>query len=57
MGEKVRELVDGEVSAGEHTITFTAGNLASGIYIYHIIADPLSGKEKFVSVKKMVLLR
>ncbi len=33
LGERVRELVNGQVTAGEHTVNFNAVNLASGIYI------------------------
>ena len=51
IGEKVAELVNGEMAAGNHTVNFNASNLVSGIYIYKITAG------NFVSVKKMMLLK
>ena len=50
-GKKVKELVNGELSAGNHTVDFNATNLASGTYIYRIQAG------NFVESKKMVLLK
>ena len=57
LGQKVKELVNGQVSAGEHTVNFDAANLASGIYIYQIIAENLTDKTLFRTAKKMILLR
>ena len=51
VGEKVAELINKKMSAGYHSVSFKAGNLASGIYFYRIAAG------KFVSVKKMMLLK
>ena len=51
LGEKVAELVNGQMVAGYHSIDFDASNLASGMYIYSIKAG------SFVSVKKMLLLK
>ena len=50
-GKEVKELVNGEFSAGEHTVDFNAANLASGAYIYRIQAG------NFVESKKMVVLK
>lgn len=57
LGERVRELVNGQVSPGKHTINFNAGNLASGIYIYQIEANALVGNILFRTAKKMILLK
>ena len=57
LGEKVREVTNGQFSVGEHTINFNAQNLASGIYIYTIEAKTISGKGDFITAKKMVLLK
>ncbi len=57
LGERVREVVNGQVGAGVHTISFYAGDLASGIYIYQITAETLTGNILFNSAKKMVLLK
>jgi len=50
-GEEVAVLVDREESAGDHRVTFTANNLAAGVYFYKLEVNNFSG------VKKMVLLR
>jgi Secretion system C-terminal sorting domain/FG-GAP-like repeat len=57
LGQKVKELINEQVSAGNHTINFNANNLASGIYIYQIVADPLTGNTLFRTAKKMILLK
>lgn len=50
-GQLVRTLVNSRMSAGEHTVQFNASDLASGIYIYRIIAG------NFVQTKKMTLIK
>jgi hypothetical protein len=39
LGRRVRTLVDGEQSAGWHTVEFVAEGLASGVYLYRLTAD------------------
>lgn len=51
LGRKVKELVNTKQQTGRYEIQFDASNLASGIYIYQLIAD------KFISSKKMILLK
>jgi len=51
LGRKVKELVNTKQSAGRYEIQFNASNLASGVYIYQLIAD------KYISSKKMILLK
>ena len=51
LGEKVAELIDGDMSAGNHSVTFDASNFSSGIYIYRISTD------NFASNKKMLLIK
>jgi len=53
LGRKVMTLVDKEMQAGTYKARFDASNLASGVYVYRIIA----GNGDFTSVRKMVLLR
>ncbi len=51
LGQLVTTLVNGNLSAGSHSVTFDARNLASGLYIYRLSAG------NFTSVKKMLLLK
>ncbi len=51
IGQKVETLVNKEVTAGTHNVTFNANNLASGVYLYKITTA------NFSESKKMILLR
>lgn len=51
LGQQVATLVNGMVAAGTHTAKFDATRLASGVYIYRIVAGNYS------SARKMVLLK
>ncbi|MEW6512297.1 MAG: T9SS type A sorting domain-containing protein [Bacteroidota bacterium] len=51
LGQEVATLVDGEVDAGRHEVTFEAKTLASGIYFYRITAG------SFVATRRLVVLR
>ena len=51
LGQKVVELLNGFMNAGEHNITFDAGKLTSGVYLYSIRTD------NFVQTKKMILMK
>ncbi len=51
IGQEIANLIKGNVEAGNHSITFNAENLNSGIYFYKLETG------KFVSVKKMILLK
>jgi len=51
LGQLVTTLVNGNLSAGSHSVTFDARNLASGLYIYRLTAG------NFTNVKKMLLLK
>lgn len=51
LGQKVGQLVDGQVSAGDHQVSFNADNLPSGIYFSRLEA----GNQ--ISTKKMMLIR
>ncbi|MCA0387077.1 MAG: cellulase family glycosylhydrolase [Bacteroidetes bacterium] len=51
LGEKVATLVNGDLSAGEYTVSFDAKDLAGGIYLCRMETG------NFISTKKMVLLK
>ena len=51
LGQKAANLLNGEVSAGEHKIIFKAGNLPSGIYFYKL------HQGRYSDIKKMLLLK
>jgi hypothetical protein len=51
LGQKVAELVNGEMDAGYHKIQFNATNLASGVYFYRIQAG------SYVETKSLCILK
>ncbi len=51
LGKKVIELLNGNMSKGEHSIVFNSRNLSSGIYFYQL------QQEKNIISKKMILLK
>ncbi len=56
LGQQVKTLVNGEMSAGQHSVTWEGDDnrgdaVASGIYFYKMVSD------EFVKTRKMVLMR
>ncbi len=51
LGKEVATLVNEEKAVGNHSVTFDAGNLPSGVYFYTIRAG------NFISTKKMILAK
>ena len=51
LGQEVATLLHERLTSGRHRVTFNAGNLASGVYVYRIIAGD------YTSVKNMLLLK
>ena len=51
LGQQVKSLVNGEVSAGEHSVKFDASALSSSVYLYRMQAGD------FNEIKKMILTK
>jgi hypothetical protein len=51
LGEKVAELINASLTAGNYQYQWNAKNVATGMYIYELRTD------KFISIKKMILLK
>jgi hypothetical protein len=51
LGRKVAVLVDGEVGAGYHQVTFNGSKLSSGMYFYKLTAG------NFTQINKMLLVK
>lgn len=56
LGETVREINELQ-DAGSYEMTFDAGQLSSGIYIYSMKAATTDGKRNFSETKKMMLIK
>jgi hypothetical protein len=50
-GQLVNTLVSGAMDAGNHSVTFDASNLSSGVYLYTIEAGAFTATNKMVLVK------
>jgi flagellar hook assembly protein FlgD len=51
LGQEVETLLEGELSAGDHSVMWNASGKASGMYFYRLKSGD------FVSVKKCLLLK
>ena len=51
MGQEVAVLVNGEVTAGRHNVTFNATNLPSGLYVYKMETESFSAMNKMLLIK------
>lgn len=56
LGQQVAALINSELTAGKHDITFDASDLNSGVYFYKIEANGNDG-QNFISTKKMILTK
>jgi len=57
LGQDVKLLRDEIISAGNHEVQFNSSTLPSGVYFYRLSAVSVDGKQKFSSIKKMILLK
>ncbi|MHB2156403.1 T9SS type A sorting domain-containing protein [Calditrichota bacterium GD2] len=51
LGEEIETVVEGKYPAGSHEVTWNAGNLASGVYLYRLQAGD------YVETRKMILMK
>ena len=57
-GRKVADLINGaSQTAGSHSLSFNAVNLASGVYLYRIDAKSISQNRSFSQIKRMTLIK
>ena len=63
-GEEVALLINGNMPAGNHTTTWNASSVASGVYLYRLQASPPARQEPglrpaggFIQTRKMLLLK
>ncbi len=58
LGREVRTINQGEQVPWHYKVSFNASDLASGVYLYRIIATPASSTAgEFIKTKKMILLK
>lgn len=61
-GQQVRTLLDGEMAAGQHEVSWNGRNesdqvVAAGLYFYRIIVQGNSGETVFTETRRMTLLK
>lgn len=57
LGEQVISTNFGELKAGYYNHKFDASFYSSGVYFYSLIAEDILNHNKFIKVKKMLLLK
>jgi len=50
-GQEVASVLEGNLDAGQHQVTFDASKLSSGVYLYQLNADGFSQSKKFTLMK------
>jgi hypothetical protein len=56
LGQQVAELMEQQLPAGTHSVSFNATGLSSGVYLYRLEAKGADGSQ-FNNVKKLLLLK
>ncbi len=57
LGQLVKVVAKGELSAGTHSVDWNAENMSSGIYFYNLKAEAIDGSSKFANTNKMTLVK
>ena len=61
LGKEITTLVNEELAAGEHEVTFNATDLSSGVYFYQLFISALQSKDgktdNYIETRKMVYLK
>ncbi len=55
LGKEIETLYKGIQKTGRHSVKFNASELPSGVYFYRI--EAIAGSKKYISTKKMVLMK
>jgi hypothetical protein len=56
LGREIKSLLSSTLAEGYHSVTFDGAGLPSGVYVYKLLATPLTGdRAKYVQVRKMLL--
>ena len=56
LGRRVATLAEGPRPAGQHTVRWHAGGMASGLYFYRVVAEGADGK-RIIRNRKMLLVK
>jgi hypothetical protein len=51
LGKEIQTLVNTTQMPGQYAVSFTAQDLASGVYFYRLAAGPFTETKKFVLMK------
>ena len=57
LGQDVKLLKDEIILAGNYKVQINSSNFPSGVYFYRLTAESLDGRQKYSSIKKMILLK
>lgn len=57
LGQDVKLLKDEIISAGNYEVQFNSASLPSGVYFYRLSTESVDRKQKYSSIKKMILLK
>ena len=59
LGEEIATLLSASLLSGSHTVSWDASTVASGVYLYRLVAKPsLTGEaDGYAETRKMILLK